>query len=118
MSNWESASEMCAYTQQNIKARDELVNSQMPHYMDKVMNLVAENASRCEYRCYMELRPEKGEDPKMFDQIVSAVRKELKSLGYSVSNNGTRYGFRVSWNPDDELVRIIWNNRERYYGNC
>ena len=118
MSNWKSASEMCAYTQQNIKARDELVNSQMPHYMDKVMNLVAENASRCEYWCSMELRPEKGEDSKMFDQIVSAVRKKLKSLGYSVSNNGTRYGVRVSWNSDNELVRIVWSNRGRYYGSC
>lgn len=101
MSNWESASEMYAYTQQNIKARDELVNSQMPHYMDKVMSLIAEKASQCEYRCYMELRPEKGEDPKMFDQIVSAVRKKLKSLGYSVSNNGTRCGLRVSWDSND-----------------
>ena len=107
MSNWKSASEMCAYTKQNIKARDELIDGQIPHYVDKVMNLIAKNASQCEYWYCMELHPEKGEDHMMFDQIVSAVRKKLRSLGYSVSNNKTRYGVRVSWGPIGELGRSM-----------
>ena len=40
MNNWKTASEMFSYTQQNIEARDALVDSQMPYYMDKVMERI------------------------------------------------------------------------------
>lgn len=97
MNNWKSASEMFSYTQQNIEARDALVDSQMPYYMDKVMERIMKRARDCEYTCIFELRPEKGEDMEFFDLIVSAVRKKLKSLGYSVTSNQTRFGFKISW---------------------
>lgn len=97
MSTWKSASEMFSYTKQNVEARESLVNRQMPYYMDKVMERIMNRAGDCEYTCIFELRPEKGEDMEFFDLIVSAVRKKLKSLGYSVTNNQTRFGVRVSW---------------------
>ena len=97
MSTWKSASEMFSYTKQNIEARESLVNRQMPHYMDKVMECVMNRAGNCEYTCGLELRPEKGEDMELFDLIMVAVRKKLKSLGYSVTNNQTRFGIKVSW---------------------
>jgi hypothetical protein len=97
MSTWKSASEMFSYTKQNIEARESLVNRQMPHYMDKVMECVMNCAGNCEYTCGLELRPEKGEDMELFDLIIVAVRKKLKSLGYSVTNNQTRFGIKVSW---------------------
>ena len=97
MNNWKSASEMFSYTRQNIEERNALVNSQMPYYMDKVMERIMSRASDCEYTCSLELHPEKGEDMEFFDKIVSAVRKKLKSLGYSVTNNQTRFGIKVSW---------------------
>lgn len=97
MSTWKSASEMFSYTKQNIEARDSMVDRQMPYYMDKVMERIMNRAGDCEYICTCELRPEKGEDMEFFDLIISAVRKKLKSLGYSVANNGTRFGIKVSW---------------------
>lgn len=102
MSNWKSASEMNAYTRQNIEARDEAINNQVPYYMDKVMKLVMKFADQCWYECRIELHPEKGEESETFDLIVSAVRKKLKSLGYSVSNNQTRYGVRVCWATEED----------------
>lgn len=101
MSTWKSASEMFSYTKQNIEARDSMVDHQMPYYMDKVMERIINRAGDCEYSCTLELRPEKGEDTEFFDQIVSAVRKKLKSLGYSVTNNQTRYGVKVSWSVEN-----------------
>lgn len=97
MSNWKSASEMFSYTKQNIEARDSMVERQMPYYMDKVMERIMNRAGNCEYTCGLEIRPEKGEDMELFDLIVLAVRKKLKSLGYSVTNNQTRFGIKVSW---------------------
>lgn len=97
MSSWKSASEMFSYTKQNIEARDSMVDRQMPYYMDKVMERIKNRAGDCEYTCAFELHPEKGEDTKFFDLIISAVRKKLKSLGYSVTNNQTRFGIKVSW---------------------
>lgn len=97
MSTWKSASEMFSYTKQNIEARESLVERQMPHYMDKVMERVVNHAGNCEYSCGLELRPEKGEDMELFDLIMVAVRKKLKSLGYSVTNNQTRFGLKISW---------------------
>jgi hypothetical protein len=97
MSNWKSASEMFAYTKQNIEARDSMVDCQMPYYMDKVMERIMNRAGNCEYSCGLEIRPEKGEEMELFDLIIAAVRKKLKSLGYSVTNNQTRFGIKVSW---------------------
>jgi hypothetical protein len=88
---------MFSYTKQNIEARESLVNHQMPYYMDKVMECIMRRANDCEYTCAFELRPEKGEDMEFFDLIISAVRRKLKSLGYSVTNNQTRFGIKVSW---------------------
>lgn len=107
MSNWKSASEMFSYTKQNIEARESLVNRQMPYYMDKVMERIVNRAGDCEYTCAFELRPEKGEDMEFFDLIISAVRKKLKSLGYSVTNNQTRFGIKISWasNSNDPQIR-------------
>lgn len=102
MSNWKSASEMNAYTRQNIEARDAAINKQVPYYMDKVMEFVMKFSNQCRYECCLELHPEKGEESEMFDLIISAVRKKLKSLGYSVSNNQTRYGIRVCWATEKE----------------
>ena len=101
MNNWKSASEMCSYTQRNIDARDARVNHDMPYYMDKAMERIVNRANDCEFFCICELHPEKGEDMEYFDQIVSAVRKKLKSLGYSVTNNQTRYGVKVSWSVEN-----------------
>lgn len=97
MSTWKSASEMFSYTKLNIEARDSMVEHQMPYYMDKVMERIMNRAGSCEYSCGFELRPEKGEDMEFFDLIIMAVRKKLKSLGYSVTNNQTRFGIKVSW---------------------
>lgn len=97
MSTWKSASEMFSYTKLNIEARDSMVEHQMPYYMDKVMERIMNRAGNCEYSCGFELRPEKGEDMEFFDLIIMAVRKKLKSLGYSVTNNQTRFGIKVSW---------------------
>lgn len=106
MNNWKSASEMNAYTRQNIEARDAVINKQVPYYMDKVMEHVMTFAGQCKYECRLELHPEKGEEAQMFDQIVSAVRKKLMSLGYSVSNNQTRYGVRVCWASEETGRRM------------
>ena len=97
MNTWKSASEMFSYTKQNVEARESLVNRQMPYYMDKVMERIVNRAGNCEYTCALDLHPEKGEDMEFFDLIISAVRKKLKSLGYSVTNNQTRFGFKISW---------------------
>ncbi len=106
MSNWKSASEMNAYTRQNVEARDAAINRQVPYYMDKVMEHITTFAGQCKYECHLELHPEKGEEAMTFDQIVSAVRKKLKALGYSVSNNQTRYGVRVNWAFNETTKRM------------
>lgn len=97
MSNWKSASEMFSYTRHNIEDRDALVNSQMPYYMDKVMECIMNRARNCEYTCSLELHPEKGEDMEFFDKIVSAIDKKLRALGYSATSNLTRFSLKISW---------------------
>ena len=97
MNNWKSASEMQSYTRQNIEARDTIVNREMPYYMNRIMECIIDCADNYKYTCTFEFYPEKGEDMEFFDQIVSAVRKKLKSLGYLVMNNQTRFGVKVSW---------------------
>lgn len=97
MNNWKSASEMCSCTRRNIEAREAKANQDMLYYMDKVMERIVNRANNCEFFYICELLPEKGEDMDYFDRIVSAVRKKLKSLGYSVTNNQTRFGIKVSW---------------------
>lgn len=97
MSTWKSASEMFSYTKQNVEARESLVNRQMPYYMNKVMERITNRAGDCEYTCTLELHPEKGEDMEFFDLIISALRKKLRSLGYIVTNNKTRFGMKISW---------------------
>ena len=100
MNNWKTASEMFSYTQQNIEARDALVDSQMPYYMDKVMERIMKRARDCEYTCSFELHPEKGEDMEFFDKIVSAIGKKLRTLGYSATSNVTRFSLKISWNSN------------------
>ena len=100
MNNWKSASEMCSCTQRNIEAREAKVNHDMLYYMDKIMERIVNRANDCEFFCTYEFHPEKGEDMEYFDRIVSAVRKKLKSIGYSVTNNRTRFGIKVYWSPD------------------
>ena len=107
MSTWKSASEMFSYTKQNVEARDFLVNRQIPYYMDKIMEYIINHANNCEYTCALGLHPEKGEDMEFFDLIVSAVRKKLKSLGYSVTDNNTRFGIKVSWASNPNYPRTI-----------
>lgn len=101
MSTWKSASEMFSYTKQNVEARESLVNHHMPYYMDKIMEHIINHAGNCKYACALELHPEKGEDMEFFDLIVSAIRKKLKSLGYSVNNNQTRFGFKICWASEE-----------------
>lgn len=102
MNNWKTASEMFSYTQQNIEARDALVDSQMPYYMDKVMERIMKRACDCEYTCSLELHPEKGEDMEFFDKIVSAIGKKLRTLGYSATSNMTRFSLKISWNSSSK----------------
>ena len=102
MNNWKTASEMFSYTQQNIKAQDALVDSQMPYYMDKVMERIMKRACDCEYTCNLELHPEKGEDKEFFDKIVSAIGKKLRTLGYSATNDLTRFSLKISWNSNSK----------------
>lgn len=97
MGNWKSASEAFVMTKQEIAKVDAIVESKMPSYMDKTMSRIMDAVKDCRFECRFELRPEHGEDMELFDKIISAVRKKLKSLGYSVTNNQTRFGFKISW---------------------
>lgn len=97
MSTWKSASEVFIMTQQEIAKVDAVIESKIPFYMDKAMNRIMDAVKNCRFECQFEFRPEYGEDMEMFDKIVSAVRKKLKSLGYSVTNNRTRFGVKVCW---------------------
>ena len=106
MSTWKSASEMFFYTKQNVEARESLVDRQMPYYMDKAMECIMNRAGDCEYTCALELRPEKGEDMEFFDLIISALRKKLRSLGYTVTNNKTRFGLKISWDSNSNNPQI------------
>lgn len=97
MSNWKSASEVFNMTQREIAKVDAIVESKMPSYMDKAMSRIMDAVQDCRFECRFEFHPEHGEDVELFDKIISAVRKKLKSLGYSVTNNQTRFGIKISW---------------------
>lgn len=107
MSNWKSASEAFIMTQQEIAKVDAFVESKVPFYMDKAMNRIMDAIQDCRFECRFEFHPEHGEDMELFDKIVSTVRKKLASLGYSVANNQTRFGVRISWasNPNNLQIR-------------
>jgi hypothetical protein len=107
MSNWKSASEAFIMTQQEIAKVDAFVESKVPFYMDKAMNRIMDAIQDCHFECRIEFHPEHGEDMELFDKIVSAVRKKLASLGYSVANNQSRFGIRISWasNPNGPQIR-------------
>ena len=107
MSNWKSASEAFIMTQQEIAKVDAIVESKMPSYMDKAMSRIMDAVKDCRFECRFEFHPEHGEDMELFDKIISAVRKKLKSLGYFVTNNQTRFGVKVSWasNSNDPQIR-------------
>ena len=109
MYNWKSASEAFAMTQLEIETAkvNAIVVSKMPYYVDKAMNyIMAAIQNRC-FECRFELHPEHGENIELFDKIVSAVRKKLRSLGYSVTDDQTRFGIKVSWasNSNDPQIR-------------
>ena len=108
MYNWKSASEAFVMTQQEIAKVNAIVESKMPSYMDKAMNFIMVAIKNGKFECQFELRPQYDEnDMELFDKIVSAVRKKLKSLGYFVTNNQTRFGVKVSWasNSNDPQIR-------------
>lgn len=98
MSDWKTAQEIRALTQQSINERNELISLKLPIYMNQAMEFITEAAAECRYEARFELRPHFCEDYELFDQTILAIRKKLKSLGYQVSNNHARFGFRVSWN--------------------
>jgi hypothetical protein len=97
MSNWKSASEVFIMTQQEIAKMDAIVESKMPFYMDKAMDRIMDAVHNRRFECRFEFHPEQGEDMELFDKIISALRKKLKSLGYSVTNHQTRFGVKVTW---------------------
>ena len=103
MNNWKTASEAFIITQQEIAKVDAIVESKMSSYVDEAMSHIMNAVKDCRFECRFEFHPEHGENMELFDKIISAVRKRLKSLGYSVTNNQTRFGVRVSWasNPND-----------------
>ena len=105
MSNWKSASEAFVMTQHEIAKINAIADSKMPFYLDKVMNHIADAIQNCRFECRFELHPEYGEDMELFDKILLAVRKKLRSLGYSVMNQ-TRFGIKVCWasNPNDSQI--------------
>ena len=39
---------------------------------------------------------------EFFDKIVSAIGKKLRALGYSATNDLTRFSLKISWNSNSK----------------
>lgn len=84
MSNWKSATEMYALTQQKVQEYDNFIEHRVPQYMDKAMARIQASAMQRQFHCTIEFRPEIAEDNEIIGSITDAVRLHLQKLGYSV----------------------------------
>ena len=96
MSNWKSATEMCALTQQKVKEYKDSIESRVPQYMDKAMSRIHANALCRQFGCTVEFKPEIAEDHEIIGDIVNAVKAHLQKLGYTVKS-ATRVSLQIEW---------------------
>lgn len=96
MSNWKSATEMYALTQQKVKEYKDSVESRIPQYMDKAMSRIHATALHCQFGCTVEFKPEIADDNEIIGDIVIAVKAHLQKLGYNVKS-ATRVSLQIEW---------------------
>lgn len=96
MSNWKSATEMCALTQQKVKEYNDSIENRIPQYMDKMMRHIHDSAMQRKFGCTVEFHPEIAEDNEIIGDIVNAVKRHLQKLGYNVKS-ASCVSLQVEW---------------------
>lgn len=96
MSNWKSATEMCALTQQKVQEYDNSIERRVPQYMDKAMSRIHASALHRQFSCTVEFNPEIAEDKEVIGDIVNAIKRHLQKLGYTVKP-ANRISLQIEW---------------------